>query len=167
MIYGTASAEKHESLRQFGAKLIDYRYENFVDKIKQVEPKGIDFAFDALGYQNFKRSLKTIKPGGMLIVYGFSNAVKKGMTSLIMDFIRFKLMSILPSSRRKTFYSITALRKQHPEWFFHDLTKLFELLSSSKIKPIIWKRMPLSEASKAHELIEKSKPIGKIILEIE
>ena len=167
MIYGTASAEKHESLRQFGATLIDYRYENFVDKIKQVEPKGIDFAFDALGYQNFKRSLKTIKPGGMLIVYGFSNAVKKGMTSLIMDFIRFKLMSILPSSRRKTFYSITALRKQHPEWFSHDLTKLFELLSSSKIKPIIWKRMPLSEASKAHELIEKSKPIGKIILEIE
>ena len=32
---------------------------------------------------------------------------------------------------------------------------------------MIWRRMPLSEARQAHELIEQSKPIGKIILEIE
>ena len=166
-IFGTASAEKHESIKQFGATLIDYRHENFVEKIKQLAPDGIDFAFDALGYQSFKRSLKTIKPGGLLIAYGFSNAVKKGKTALILDFIRFKLMSILPSSRRKTFYSITDLRNRHPEWFANDLNRLFELLANSKIKPSIWKRMPLSEARKAHELIEQSKPIGKIILEIE
>lgn len=165
-IYGTASAEKHESLRQFGATLIDYRHENFVETIKQLAPGGIDFAFDCLGWQSFKRSLKTIKPGGLLIAYGFSNAVKKGKTAIILDFIRFKLMSLLPGSHRKTFYSITDLRNQHPDWFANDLNRLFELLSNSKIKPAIWKRMPLSEARQAHELIEQSKPIGKIILEI-
>lgn len=165
-IFGTASAEKHESLKQFGATLIDYRHENFVEKMKQLAPGGIDFAFDGLGGQSFKRSLKTIKPGGFLIAYGFSNAVKQGKTALILDFIRFKLMSILPSSHRKTFYSITDLRNQHPDWFADDLNRLFELLSNSKIKPSIWKRMPLSEARHAHELIEQSKPIGKIILEI-
>ncbi len=165
-IFGTASAEKHESLKQFGATLIDYRHENFVEKMKQLAPGGIDFAFDGLGGQSFKRSLKTIKPGGFLIAYGFSNAVKHGKTALILDFIRFKLMSILPSSHRKTFYSITDLRNQHPDWFANDLNRLFELLSNSKIKPSIWKRMPLSEARHAHELIEQSKPIGKIILEI-
>jgi NADPH:quinone reductase-like Zn-dependent oxidoreductase len=165
-IFGTASAEKHESLKQFGATLIDYRHENFVEKMKQLAPGGIDFAFDGLGGQSFKRSLKTIKPGGFLIAYGFSNAVKQGKTALILDFIRFKLMSILPSSHRKTFYSITDLRNQHPDWFANDLNRLFELLSNSKIKPSIWKRMPLSEARHAHELIEQSKPIGKIILEI-
>jgi NADPH:quinone reductase-like Zn-dependent oxidoreductase len=165
-IYGTASAEKHESLRQFGATLIDYRHENFVETIKQLAPGGIDFAFDGLGWQSFKRSLKTIKPGGLLIAYGFSNAVKKGKTALIFDFIRFKLMCFLPGSHRKTFYSITDLRNQHPDWFANDLNRLFALLSNSKIKPSIWKRMPLSEARQAHELIEQSKPIGKIILEI-
>ena len=30
----------------------------------------------------------------------------------------------------------------------------------------IWKHMPLSEAGQAHELIEQSEPIGKIILDI-
>jgi len=166
-VYGTASAGKHESLRQFGAILIDYRHENFVETIKRLAPGGIDFAFDGLGWQSFKRSLKTIKPGGLLIAYGFSNAVKHGKTALILDFIRFKLMSLLPGSHRKTFYSITDLRNQHPDWFANDLNRLFELLSNSKIKPIIWKRMPLSEAGQAHELIEKSRPLGKIILEIE
>jgi NADPH:quinone reductase-like Zn-dependent oxidoreductase len=167
IIYGTASAEKHEPLKKFGATLIDYRHENFVEKMKQLAPGGIDFAFDGLGGQSFNRSLKTIKPGGLLIAYGFSNAVKKGKSALIFDFIRFKLMTILPSSHRMTFYSITDFRNQHPDWFGNDLNRLFELLLTSKIRPFIWKRLPLSEARKAHELIEQSKPIGKIILEIE
>ena len=166
-IFGTASAEKHQSLQQFGATLIDYRRENFVEKVKRLAPGGIDFAFDGLGWQSFKRSLKTVKPGGLLIAYGFSNAVKEGKSALILDFIRFKLMSILPGSRRKTFYSITDLRSRHPDWFADDLNRLFELLSNSKIKPIIWKRMPLSQAGQAHELLEQSRPVGKIILEID
>jgi len=165
-IYGTASADKHESLQQFGAVLIDYRREDFVEKIKQTETGGVDIVFDGLGWQSFKRSLKVIKPGGSLVAFGFSDAVRKGKSAVILDFIRFKLLSIIPSSRRKIFYSITAFRDQHPDWFVHDLTKLFELLSNSKIKPSIWKRMPLSGARQAHELIEQSKPIGKIILEI-
>jgi NADPH:quinone reductase-like Zn-dependent oxidoreductase len=164
IIYGTASAEKHESLQQFGATLIDYRHDNFIEKIKQSEPGGIDVVFDGLGSQSFKRSLSVIKPGGLLVAYGFSDAVTKGKLAVILDFIRFKLMSILPSSRRKIFYSITALRNQHPDWFTYDLTKLFELLSSSKIKPLIWKRMQLLEARQAHELIEQSRPVGKIVL---
>jgi NADPH:quinone reductase-like Zn-dependent oxidoreductase len=143
-IYGTATADKHEALKKFGATLIDYRHEDFVDKILNAKPEGIDVVFDGLGLQSFKRSLKVLKPGGLLVAFGFSDAVKGGSLAIILDFIRFKLMSILPSS----------------------LTKLFELLSSSRIRPIIWKRMPLSEAREAHELIEQSKPIGKIILEM-
>lgn len=163
---GTASKAKHESLQQFEATLIDYRQEDFVEKIEALKPGGIDLAFDALGWQSFKRSLMTLKPGGLLVAYGFSNAVKKGMTALIWDFIRFKLRSIVPGSRRMTFYSITVMRSQHPAMFAEDLNILFELLANSKIKPLIWKRMPLSEARQAHELIEQSRPIGKIILEV-
>jgi NADPH:quinone reductase-like Zn-dependent oxidoreductase len=166
IIYGTASTQKHASLQKTGTTLIDYRKEDFVEKIKHAEPSGIDIAFDGLGWQSFKRSLKVIKPGGVLIAYGFSDAVKRGKTAVILDYIRFKLMSILPSPRRKIFYSITAVRKQHPDWFTQDLKQLFELLLRSKIKPSIWKRMPLTEARQAHELIELSKPVGKIILEV-
>ena len=165
-IYGTASADKQKSIRKFGADLIDYRKDDFVERLNQIQPAGIDIVFDGLGWQSFKRSLEVIGPGGLLIAFGFSNVVRKGRTAVILDFIRFKIRSVFPNSRRMTFYSITTLRKIHPDWFTQDLSILFDLLANSSIKPSIWKRMPLSEAKKAHELIEQAKPIGKIILEV-
>ncbi len=165
-VFGTASAGKHDSLSRFGATLIDYRREDFVEKMRQLAPAGVDFAFDGLGARNFKRSLKTIKPGGLLVAYGFSNAVNQGRAAVMLDFIRFKLSSMWPGSIKKTFYSITDLRNRHPDWFADDLKKLFGFLEKSVIKPSIWKRLPLPEARQAHELIEQSKPTGKIILEI-
>jgi NADPH:quinone reductase-like Zn-dependent oxidoreductase len=37
-------------------------------------------------------------------------------------------------------------------------------LADGTIKPIIYKSFPLAEASKAHELMESSEHIGKIVL---
>ena len=115
-VFGTASAEKDESLQQFGATIIDYLNENFVEKIKQLEPVGVDLVLDGLNWHSFKRSLNTILPGDLLITYGFSNAVKKRKTAVILGFFRFRIMSVLPSSPKKIFYSITAFRNQNPDW---------------------------------------------------
>jgi len=163
-VYGTASGKKRDLLETYGATPIDYRREDFVERLFRESPEGVDAAFDALGLKSFKRSLKTVKPGGTLVAYGFSNTVDRGKAAVLRDFIGFKLMELLPGSRRKVFYSITAMRKQHPDWFVQDLTTLFDLLSEGQIKPVIWKRLPLSEARLAHELIEQSKPAGKIVL---
>lgn len=162
--YGTASEDKHDLLEPYGASLIDYRREDFVVRLLHEAPQGVDAAFDALGLRSFKRSLKTVKPGGTMVAYGFSNTVDRGKAAVVLDFLGFKLLALIPNSRKKEFYSITAMRKRHPDWFVQDLTTLFDLLAEKKIKPVIWKRLPLSEARQAHELIEQSKPKGKIIL---
>ena len=164
-VFGTASAAKHDLLAPYGAALIDYRREDFVERLNREAPDGVDAAFDALGLKSFRRSLKTVKPGGILVAYGFSNAVDRGRGAVIRNFLGFKFMALMPGSRKKIFYSITAMRDHHPGWFSEDLTQLFDLLSRGKIKPAIWKRLPLSAARQAHELIEQSKPRGKIILE--
>jgi NADPH:quinone reductase-like Zn-dependent oxidoreductase len=165
-VFGTASAPKHDLLAPYGASLIDYRREDFVERLEREAPGGVDAAFDALGLKSFKRSLKTVKPGGTLVAYGFSSAVDKGKGAVVRDFLGFKLMSLIPDSRKKVFYSITAERKRHPQWFPEDLTLLFELLAGGKIRPAVWRRFPLSEARQAHRLIEAGKPKGKIILEV-
>jgi len=61
---------------------------------------------------------------------------------------------------------ITALRKEHADWFSEDLTKLFDLLTQNKIKPIIEARLPFTEAKRAHELIEQADVQGKIVLTV-
>jgi NADPH:quinone reductase-like Zn-dependent oxidoreductase len=136
-MYGTASKTKHELIGGLGAIPIDYRNEDFIERIKTYTNDGVEAAFDPIGGKNFKRSFKTLKSGGKLVAYGFYNASTGKGGSILFDFFRIQLMKIIPNGRSVSFYSIGSLRKKHPDWFSKDLTKLFALLSQNKIRPVI------------------------------
>jgi NADPH2:quinone reductase len=51
-----------------------------------------------------------------------------------------------------------------PEMFREDLSALFQLLREQKIRPIIARRFPLTEARQAHELLGKGHVTGKLVL---
>ncbi|MFN8414497.1 MAG: zinc-binding dehydrogenase [Anaerolineales bacterium] len=55
-------------------------------------------------------------------------------------------------------------KEKHPNWFVDDLTQLMRLLEQQKIKPVISKKMPLTDAVKAHQLLEARGVKGKIVL---
>jgi NADPH:quinone reductase-like Zn-dependent oxidoreductase len=44
--------------------------------------------------------------------------------------------------------------------------KIWPLIESGEIKPLIAARFPLKDAAEAHKLMESSKHIGKIILTV-
>lgn len=163
-MFGTASHSKHDLIAKLGATPIDYRSEDWVEKILSQKKYGIDVVFDAIGGENFRKSFRVLRKGGLLVGYGFYNAVMGKGGNIPMDFMRLKLWDLLPNGRSTTFYSIGSLRKKHPEWFSEDLKTLFDLLQQGKIKPIIARRMPLTEAKQAHELVEKAEVSGKIVL---
>lgn len=163
-MYGTASKSKHELVASLGATPIDYKSENFVEHILSKTGDGVDATFDPIGGDNFKRSFKVIRPGGMLVAYGFYNVVMGRGGNIPLDFLRLKLWNIMPNGRSTMFYSIGPWRKKHADWFYEDLVKMFNLLAQGRIKPVIGKRMPLVEAVRAHELIEQAAVQGKIVL---
>jgi NADPH:quinone reductase-like Zn-dependent oxidoreductase len=165
-MYGAASKSKHELVARLGATPIDYKNENLVERMRNLTGDGVDAAFDAIGGDSFKRSFSVLRRGGLLVAYGFYDAVMGKGGSILLDFIRLKLWNILPNGRSTTFYSIGALRQKQPDWFSEDLTKLVDLLSQGKIKPVIAMRMPLAEAGRAHELIEQAGVQGKIVLTV-
>jgi NADPH2:quinone reductase len=160
-MYGTASEEKHDLVASLGGIPIDYRSEDFVER---VGIGGVDAAFDAIGGDNFKRSFKTLKKGGILVAYGFYNNSMGRGGNVPIEFMRVKLWDVLPNGRSSTFYSIGNLRKKQPDWFREDLEALFDMLAQGKIKPAIEQRMKLTEAVKAHELIEQAAVKGRIVL---
>ena len=45
-IYGTASLGKHSFIEKYGAIPIDYKHEDFVERLKRTEPNGIAAVFD-------------------------------------------------------------------------------------------------------------------------
>jgi len=171
-IYGTASKKKHATLIGMGVIPIDYRSENFVDVIKQANPKGIDVVFDAIGGKSWKQSYSILRAGGALMAYGFSSITKNG---------RFHLPSALKSFSNAPFpgllrtfndtkgvmgYNIRVFTEARPEDFRRDMTELLAMLSAKKIQPVIGKVLPLSQAKLAHELMGTSAVEGKIVLRV-
>jgi len=165
-MFGTASAGKHDLVSGLGGVPIDYRSEDFVERVKELTEDGVDAAFDHIGGIHFKRSFSCLRKGGILVAYGFYDAVTGKGGSIPVDFMKLKLWNLLPNGRSAEFYSIGALRKKHPDWFMNDLSHIFSLLRERKIKPVIDRRMPLSRAAEAHRLIEEGKVRGKIVLDV-
>jgi len=71
---------------------------------------------------------------------------------------------MIPDRRRASWYNVKVLHDAHPEWFREDLTKLFELLAERQIQPLIASRLPLRDAPRANEMLEKAQVSGKIVL---
>jgi NADPH:quinone reductase-like Zn-dependent oxidoreductase len=167
-LYGTASQGKHDLVKRLGGIPIDYKTEDFVQRIQQLtDGQGVNVVFDGVGGKNLIRSYQPLKRGGLLVNYGFSSALKGKYGRVLKVGLSLALLNglkLIPDSRQTSFYSIASLKQTHPEWFRQDLTTLMDLLMHRKIQPIIAARFPLKEAVHAQELLEKSAVQGQLLL---
>ena len=166
-MYGTASERKHPMVKAMGAVPIDYRSEDFVARIRALTGDGVDLALDPIGGWNWWRSYKTLRGGGNLLVYGLSAAIgPQGANHLaaVGSFLLLGALKLIPDGKSASFYAITTMKKQHPEWFREDLAALFELLARKQITPVIAERLPLAAATRAHEMLERGETTGKLVV---
>ncbi len=165
-MYGTASAGKQEFVANLGATPIDYRKEDFVERIFRLTGDGVDVVCDAIGGSYVWRSYQTLRPGGRLVVFGGVSFAKEGMLSMLWNnMVLTKILNFIPDNKATLNYIMRggAKKNSRPKWYPEDLAKLFDLLAQKKIEPIVT-RMPLAEAARAHELIGEASVMGKIIL---
>lgn len=172
-MYGTASLATHQIVSDLGATPIDYQKADFVEEIHRLTGEGVDFVFDGVGEANVWRSFQALRPGGRVIVYGFTSFLRKGQLA---GGLRYRFRGIVrpawyalrallsPGRRRILPYSIQNLKRWNPAWFREDLSALLDLLRDGKIKPMIAGRIPLSEARRAHELLGRGSVKGKLVL---
>ena len=67
-VYTTASAGNHEYVAELGANVaIDYISEDFVAKMRELEPEGVDVVFDCAGPDALDRSYDLLKKDGYLL----------------------------------------------------------------------------------------------------
>jgi NADPH2:quinone reductase len=169
-MYGTSSPRKEKVVSELGAKPIDYKSVDFVQEIFRLTGNGVDVVFDGVGTKSLLRSYKTLRAGGRLIGYGFGSTLKDGrrrayqIASNITNWINVLALNLIPDKRKIIPYSIQTLKRRKPAWFLEDLEILLNLLKHEKIKPIIAARMPLIEASRAHQLLGTGSVTGKIVL---
>ncbi len=158
-MYGLASKSKHAVLAEYGATPIDYRDQDFVSVIRQMEPGGLDAVFDGMGGDYLMRGFSLLKRGGVWV--GYANPFS--LSSMLRLFGRVISLNLLPNGRTVKLYGTGASYLDRRP-FLEDWAALFELLGEGKIKPVIAARFPILEAAKANELLESGQVIGNIVL---
>jgi len=109
-------------------------------------------------------------PGGRLVMIGNYNTLSRGKKSR-RGWLEWWPATVvvwvwgtLSSRRRVMGYRVQKLRIPHQDWFREDFQVLLELLRQGKIHPVVAERLPLSDARRAHELLEKTAATGKLVL---
>jgi NADPH2:quinone reductase len=161
-MYGTASEYNHELVSALGATPIDYRTEDFVDRIRSLTGDGVDAVFDPIGgARQVWRSYRALRKGGRLVWFGVAATKKKGLRVIPLTLLTVSLLKIIPAGKQVT--STPDLGKDNA-WYRGTLAKLLDLLAAGEIKPVVAERIPLAEAARAHELLERGGYAGKVVL---
>ena len=189
-LLGTCSARDRDAVEQLGAVAIDYRNEDFVTRVREITGDGVDVVLDGLGGKMSLRSFRALRPGGRLVIFGhyatMNNGHKswRGWSEWYASTASVALWGLLPPRRRVYAYRIQKLREGHqwlpisarrralpvgggprdPEDFREDFAALLELLRRGDIHPVVAERLPLSDARRAHELLQSSASTGKLVL---
>ncbi|AMR31795.1 zinc-binding dehydrogenase [Mucilaginibacter sp. PAMC 26640] len=157
-VYITAgNAEKCRFCEDLGAdKAINYNDENFGEAIDQLTGgKGVDVILDMVGGDYTALNIKCLANDGRLVLI---NAMKGNRAEVNLSEIMRKRLIVTGSMLRARdvgFKAAIARQLEEHAW---------PLLASGKIKPVVYKIFPAGEAAKAHELMESSSHMGKIIL---
>ncbi len=149
------SAAKCRACEQAGAeRAINYRTDDFEAALKE---GGVDVILDMVGGDYVAKNLRLLNPDGRLVFIA-------AMQGANVDFNVLQVMT-----RRLTITGSTLRTRDRA--FKTALVAAVErevgpLLATGKFSPNVFQAFPLAEAAAAHQLMESSDHIGKIILTV-
>ncbi|MFC0348303.1 NAD(P)H-quinone oxidoreductase [Undibacterium danionis] len=159
-VFATAgSDEKCRAAEELGAvRAINYRTEDFLQVIKsETAGRGVDVILDMVAGKYLSKNIDSLADDGRLVVIALLGGAKAELD----------LSQVL---RRRLHVTGSTLRPRSVEFkagIAQALSsKIWPLLESGAIKPVIHQVFPLVQASKAHEMMEASQHIGKLVLEL-
>ena len=151
------SAEKLEFCEQLGASiLINYREEDFVERVRAAtDGRGVDVILDNMGAKYLMRNVAALADGGRLVIIGMQGGVKAEL-------------DIGALLRKRGSVMATALRSRSPEEKAAIVSAVREqvwpLVEAGRVRPIVHATYPIEQVAAAHEEMESSRHIGKILL---
>ena len=141
-VIGTASAGKHDFLRELGVdEAIDYRETDFAEAVKDV-----DVVLDTLGGETGLKSLRVLRPGGVVV-----SIVPIGKDDFYEEAERLGVRAVR--------MLVDADRA--------DMEAIAELVEAGKLRATIAGAFPLAEAAEAHRLGGTGRTAGKLVLTVD
>ncbi|NMO34822.1 NADP-dependent oxidoreductase [Streptomyces sp. GMY01] len=138
-VIGTASAGKHDFLREIGVdEPVDYRTTDVTEAVRDV-----DVVLDTLGGETSVRSLRTLRPGGVVV-----SILPVGSDDFPTEAERLGVRAV----------------RMLVDADHHGMRAIADLVETGRLRPTVAGTFPLAEAAKAHELGETGRTTGKLVL---
>ncbi|WP_254879088.1 NADP-dependent oxidoreductase [Streptomyces sp. NA04227] len=138
-VIGTASAGKHAFVRSLGAdEMIDYREADFTEAVHDV-----DVVLDTIGGDYQLRSLRTLRPGGVLV-----SILPVPGEGLAEEAVRLGVRT-----------ELLLVEADHT-----GMNAIAELAEAGTLRATVAETFPLAEAAKAHALGDTNRTTGKLVL---
>ncbi|MET7667894.1 NAD(P)H-quinone oxidoreductase [Micromonospora luteifusca] len=153
----TARETKHSGLRELGAAhTIDYREQDFVEEVRRAtDGRGVDVILDIMGASYLGRNVSALATGGRLVTIGLQGGRK---AELDLGALLTKRASIAATSLRSRPLAEKAKIVQGVR------DEVWPLIEAGMVRPVVDRRLPITEAAQAHRLVESNDHFGKVLL---
>lgn len=171
-IYGTASASKHDAIRDFGVRhAIDYRNKDFGDEVRRIsgERAPLDLIVDGIGAASWKAGYGLLRPGGRLVMIGASSFVtgeKRNLRKAAVNMAKVpRFNPIKMASESKAVIGLNMLRLWDARGSLDEFTEpLEQWVDQGLLRPVVAETFPLERVADAHRYMGERKNVGKVVL---
>ena len=157
VIATAGTPEKCTACEELGAeKTVNYKDADFVEAAREFGGgKGVNVILDMVGGDYAARNIQALARDGRLVSIAFLKGSKVTLDLMPVMLKRLTLTgsTLRPQSVERKGEIARALQE-----------RVWPLISSGDIKPVIHATFPLAQAADAHHLMESGRHIGKIVL---
>jgi NADPH2:quinone reductase len=158
-VFGTVSTEEKARIaREHGCdETILYTKQDFeLEARRLTEGRGVEVVYDSVGKTTFDKSLGSLRPRGMMALFGQSSGPVPPFDPSILN-SKGSLFLTRPSLAHHL------LNRQELEWRAGDVLRWIE---NGELKLRIDRTYPLADAAAAHRDLEGRRTAGKLLLTI-
>ena len=159
-VFATAgSADKCAACERLGAeRAINYREADFAPVVRQLTgDRGVDVVLDMVGGDYFERNIDVLALDGRLVEIATLQGVKAALN--IQTIMQRRLTITGSTLRARSVADKGAIARALR-------VRVWPLVESGAVKPIVHATFPLRQAAEAHRVMESSAHIGKLVLTI-
>jgi NADPH:quinone reductase-like Zn-dependent oxidoreductase len=142
------SPEKLAKALQLGAdEVVDHTKQKIAVEVKRwTSRRGVDVVFEHVGEATWEQSIASLAIGGRLVTCGATTGAQTKIDLRVLFAKQLSLLGSYMGSRA-------------------ELYAVLKLIGERKLRPVIDRVLPLSEAAAAHAALERREQFGKIVLQ--
>lgn len=153
VIATASSPAKLDFARSLGADVaVDHTDPEWPHRVRAAAPRGVDVVLDSVAGPTLERNVGLLAPLGRLVIYGAAGGEPGPVPTTL-----YALRSVIG-------FSLLAYRAALPEQARADMTDIAEHATAGRLRTVVHARLPLTEAAKAHRILEGREQMGRVLL---